>query len=113
MREIERAIEYIESMSPIDEQEGEALSAALKALRAELEREKNPLTWNERINQMTVEEKARYLCNYVGQCVNERGTPPFKPCDKMYVLDTPKDGQYRDCLKCWEGYLNSAAEVGK
>ena len=71
------------------------------------------MTWNERINQMTVEEKARYLCNYVGQCANERGKPPFAFCDKKYLLDTPKENQYHDCLRCWEDYLNSPYTEGE
>ena len=66
MNEIERAIQEFEdnayhtSMKPTISEASKAV--ALRILRAELSRQENaPLTWNERINQMTVEEKARLL----------------------------------------------------
>ena len=50
--------------------EEQFIESALTVLRAELEREKNPMTWNERINQMTVEELADFVPTLA--LVNER-----------------------------------------
>ena len=71
MNEIERAIEYweefereIDEMPHIEilEAQREPVRTALTVLRAEISRQENaPLTWNERINQMTVEEKVLFL----------------------------------------------------
>ena len=60
MSEIERAIECFNNKvwsGELFESEVDMYNAVIGVLRAELEREKNPLTWNERINQMTAEEK--------------------------------------------------------
>lgn len=67
MNEIERAIEQLESLMyeaghKGDVEDYNALKTAIELLRAELSLQENaPLTWNERINQMTLEEKARLL----------------------------------------------------
>ena len=57
---------------------------------AEMESAEKPMTWNERINQMTVEEKAKWM--------SERGYCPenFLDCD-----------MYEDCKACWKAVLAS------
>ena len=72
MSEIERAIEHIEDnvrflkTHPYVDDSLRAHELALEALKEKLSRQENaPLTWNERINQMTVEEKAEWIKEYL------------------------------------------------
>lgn len=62
---------------------------------AEMESADNPLTWNERINQMTVEEKAQWL----------RGIVSCEGCG------IPKCGN--QCAESWRSYLNSPYTEGE
>ena len=59
-----------------------------------------PLTWNERINQMTVEEKARYLSRVTITCPPNASTrkTPCKQCG---------------CVECWTEYLASPYPEGE
>lgn len=71
----------------------------LEILTSELDRQENPLTWNERISQMTVEEKAGIIY---------RGCPP-PPSEKLnYGCDVSKE-----CSKCWIAFLNSPYTEGE
>ena len=74
MNEIERAIDHFEDFlknmrcheTLLVPEAIPSHELALKLLRAELTRQENaPLTWNERINQMTVEEKAEWVKEYL------------------------------------------------
>lgn len=58
-----------------------------------------PLTWNERINQMTVEEKATWLYD-------------MDVC-RLSSISVEECNSYRHCTECMKNMLNSAAEVGK
>lgn len=71
----------------------------LKLLRAELARQdKKPLTWNERINQMTVEEKVEFLMSFEN-CANS-----VNPSFKCYASN--------DCDECLKKFLNSPYTEG-
>ena len=104
MNEIEYAIEQLErradAVSSIGEfEEYNALTTALAALRAELSRQENaPLTWNERINQMTVSEKADWM----------------KDNDFCIVMKLPENGcfEFNSCTECLETWLNSPYTEG-
>ena len=105
MSEIERAIEHIadnvrflRTHSNVDNSL-EAHELALTALKEKLDREKNaPLTWNERINQMTIDEKVEWL-NGSDYCrVTEI---PIFECDA-----------YKDCKECMRAFLNSPYTEG-
>ena len=106
MSEIERAIEQIKDHMRVHRigqyphvYIADALNMALDALKEKLEREKNPLTWNERINQMTVEEKATWLYD-------------MDVC-RLSSISVEECNSYRHCTECMKNMLNSAAEVGK
>ena len=77
-----------------------AIQGAVSLLRAELSRQENaPLTWSERIKQMTVEEKATWLCD-------------MDVC-RISSISVEECNSYRHCTECMKNMLNSAAEVGK
>ena len=80
---------------------------------AELDREKNPLTWNERINQMTVEDKADYALTF-DMCAAELQNP-HDFCDDKYLYKTgmQHNGRYHDCRQCWIDKLNSPYTEGE
>jgi len=104
--EIERAIEIVEdSVNYMKTHYGkrvtiDAYELALKLLRAEQTRHENaPLTWNERINKMTVEEKVEWL-NCTEFC---RVTDiPIEECSS-----------YKDCKECIRAFLNSPYTEGE
>ena len=75
------------------------ISIALAQI-AEMESAEKPLTWNERINQMTVEEKARYLSRVTITCPPNAATreTPCKP---------------HGCEECWAEYLASPYPEGE
>ena len=74
------------------------VDAALAQI-AEMEAERKPMTWNERINQMTVEEKVEWL-NGSDYCrVTEI---PIFECDA-----------YKDCKECMRAFLNSPYTEGE
>ena len=58
-----------------------------------------PLTWNERINRMTVEEKARYLSRVTITCPPNASTRET-PCNP------------HGCEDCWTEYLASPYTEG-
>ncbi len=62
-----------------------------EALAQIAEMEKKPLTWNERINQMTVEEKAKH---FEPVCVKGIAGADFTTCRFE-----------KDCSECWKEYL--------
>ena len=108
MIEIERAIAYWEEFereidemphSEILEAQREPVRTALRILRAELDREKNPPTWNERINQMTVEEKAKH---FEPVCVKGIAGADFTTCRFE-----------KDCSECLKEYLASPYTEGE
>ena len=108
MSEIERAIETLEKQDfsflhvrlkdgevyPLDD----AVKTALTLCRAELEREKNPLTWNERINQMTVEEKATLF--------------QHDDCFIYKLTGTAYCDRHLGCEECTKQFLNSPYTEG-
>lgn len=107
--ELERAIAYWEVFEkeiyempshPVLEEQKEPTRIMLSALRSALDRERNePLTWNERINQMTVEEKAKWLYD-------------FEVC-RIGSISIDECNSYRNCTECMRNMLNSPAEVEK
>jgi hypothetical protein len=107
MNEIEYAIKQLErradAVSSIGEfEEYNALTTALTVLRAEFARQDaKPLTWNERINQMTVEEKAKFIDNITTECPYVLGYSRQNPCD-----------HYEECQECWIEFLNSPYTEG-
>ena len=69
----------------------------LSVLRAELEREKNPLTWNERINQMSAEEKGEFFATF----------------DCRMTFDEDYDcGKHKGCKPCMIDFFNSPYTEG-
>ncbi|MPM73977.1 hypothetical protein SDC9_120962 [bioreactor metagenome] len=70
-----------------------------EALAQITEMESKPLTWNERINQMTVEEKATWLYD-------------MDVC-RISSISVEECNSYRHCTECMKNMLNSAAEAGK
>ena len=109
--ELERAIAVIENQR-IDFLErwddfggvNYAYLLALAALRAELTRQENaPLTWNERINQMTVEEKATFL-NRMAQNMY---------CPKEVIRCRAVAFACEDCADCLKRFLNSPYTEGE
>ena len=106
MNEIERAIKVLEEEYAFSlecdatQKRSSAYKTALTALRAELSSQENaPLTWNERINQMTVEEKVEWL-NCTEFC---RVTDiPIEECNS-----------YNDCKECMRAFLNSPYTEGE
>lgn len=68
-------------------------SAALRA------QENEPLTWNERINQMTAEEKAELIEKITTECPFAVGYTRKQSCDR-----------YEDCCLCWTEWLKSPYE---
>ena len=65
MNEIERAIEDFQRWAYMEGISDSTYETVIAALRAELSRQENaPLTWNERINQMTVEEKGEFFAMF-------------------------------------------------
>ena len=104
MSEIERAIELFEDEVRILYGHGnlsspeiiDAHELAIKLLRAELSRQENaPLTWNERINQMTVEEKAKWFDAHMDWC-------PFDICTEN-----------QNCEYCYAKFLASPYTEGE
>jgi hypothetical protein len=106
MNEIERAIQEFEDNAyhpSLKPEIGEkAKAVALRVLRAEFARQDaKPLTWNERINQMTVEEKAKFIDNITTECPYVLGYSRQNPCD-----------HYEECQECWIEFLNSPYTEG-
>ena len=66
---------------------------------AEMESAEKPLTWNERINQMTVSEKADWM----------------KDNDFCIVMKLPENGcfEFNSCTECLETWLNSPYTEGE
>ena len=85
---------------------------AVSLLRAELARQDaTPLTWNERINQMTVEEKARDLLFANAQDHVFKGTPlEGKFC--YIALDGGYYGSSDEAIAASEKFLNSPYTEG-
>lgn len=71
---------------------------------AEMESAEKPLTWNERINQMTVEEKARWMLN--------RGTEMHNESAK-YAWDNASHKFEEMYLKRMTDFLNSPYTEGE
>ena len=71
-----------------------------------------PLTWNERINQMTVEEKADVALN-LNLCAGEL-RKPYDLCDEKYLYASgmQHNGRFHDCRQCWIDFLNSPYTEG-
>ena len=71
-----------------------------------------PLTWNERINQMTAEEKAEYALTF-DMCAAEL-RKPYGFCDDKYLYKTgmQHNGRFHDCRQCWIDKLNSPYTEG-
>jgi hypothetical protein len=100
MSEIERAIEHIadnvkflKTHSYVDDSL-QAHELALTALKEMLSRDGNaPLTWNERINQMTVEEKADVAVIISKRCSTalEKESCPDLTCWQCFIefLNSP------------------------
>ena len=104
MNEIERAIQEFEdnayhtSMKPTISEASKAV--ALRILRAELSRQENaPLTWNERINQMTVEEKAKWLYD-------------MDVC-RVSSISIEECNSFRHCVECMKSMLASPYTEGE
>ena len=100
--DIEHAIEYLEQQ--IDEllkrnyitpaYEIQWRDVAIALCRAEVSRQENaPLTWNERINQMTVEEKADVAVILSKRCARalEKESCPDLTCWQCFIefLNSP------------------------
>lgn len=62
---------------------------------AEMESAEKPMTWNERINQMTVEEKAKWFDAHMDWC-------PFDICTEN-----------QNCEYCYAKFLNSPYTEGE
>ena len=76
--EIEAALKYAKLQLALstNDTKTRCFRTIVLVLRAELTRQENaPLTWNERINQMTVEEKAREFLFANAQDHVFKGTP--------------------------------------
>ncbi len=109
--ELERAIAVIENQR-IDFLErwddfggvNYAYLLALAALRAELSRQENaPLTWNERINQMTGREKAVFI--------NRVARGNF--CPKWIIQCRAIAFACEDCVDCLDAFLASPHTEGE
>ena len=62
-----------------------------------------PLTWNERINQMTVEEKRKLMTEHLTACVYRK-----------FDLDIPIGAcSMLSCKECWIDFLNSPYTEGE
>ena len=100
MSEIERAIECFNNKvwsGELFESEVDMYNAVIIVLRAELEREKNPLTWNERINQMSAEEKGEFFATF----------------DCRMTFDEDYDcGKHKGCKPCMIDFFNSPYTEG-
>ena len=103
MSEIERAIDdfnnYVEmGYGQYFRPSSESTEIALTALKEKLEREKNPLTWSEHINQMTVEEKAVFFselfncatCPIIEECQHDCNTMLTKWLNSPYTEGATK-----------------------
>ena len=66
---------------------------------AEMESAEKPLTWNERINQMTVEEKAKWLYD-------------MDVC-RVSSISIEECNSYRHCTECMKNLLNSPYTEGE
>jgi hypothetical protein len=64
--------------------------------------EKGCLTWNERINQMTAEEKAKLIDDLTNECPYALGYSHQNPC-----------AHYEECQECWLEFLNSPYTEGE
>lgn len=102
IRDIEAALKYAELQLVLstNDTKTRCFRTIISALRAELDREKNPLTWNERINQMTVEEKVLML-NDLGLCLVGKDTP-ISNCKREDA-----------CTACLTEWLNSPYTKGE
>ena len=85
--------------SDVLEAQREPVKTALTVLRAELDREKNPMTWNERINQMTLEEKAIWLYN-------------MDVC-RVSSISIEECNSFRHCVECMKSMLASPYTEGE
>ena len=66
---------------------------------AEMEKAQKPLTWNERINQMTVDEKAKWLYD-------------LDVC-RVSSISIDECNSYRHCTECMRNMLNSPYTEGE
>lgn len=82
-------------------------------LLSEKASEKPCMTWNERINQMTVEEKADVALN-LNLCAGEL-RKPYDLCDEKYLYASgmQHNGRFHDCRQCWIDKLNSPYTEGE
>lgn len=104
MNEIERAIQEFEDNAyhpSLKPEIGEkAKAVALRVLRDELARQDaRPMTWNERINQMAVEEKAEWM-----NCKD------FCRVSEISIEDC---NAFNDCKECMIALLNSPYTEGE
>lgn len=84
---------------PKQERKIERETLAISLLRAELERENNPLTWSGRINQMTVEEKATLF--------------QHDDCFIYKLTGTAYCDRHLGCEECTKQFLNSPYTEGE